>query len=215
MSPLPPNEHGERRGAGGFDPPNLRAVLLRHDVLRGIESGRIEAVYRMWDLPRVKTGSTLRTAVGVLEVTSVDAVEPGSLSPSDAAAAGFDTVVDLVDSAGSRGGTLYRIGLRHIGPDPRIALREAIPTESELAEIRRRLDRLDASSRDGAWTDQTLRLIADNPGTRAEDLARSIGREKMPFKLDVRKLKEMGLTESLDKGYRLSPRGETVLGHGS
>jgi hypothetical protein len=34
----------------------------------------------------------------------------------------------------------------------------------------------------------------------------------MPFKLDVRKLKELGLTESLRPGYRLSPRGETVLG---
>jgi hypothetical protein len=48
---------------------------------------------------------------------------------------------------------------------------------------------------------------------RAEDLARSVGREKMPFKLDVRKLKEMGLTESLLTGYRLSPRGEAVLRH--
>jgi hypothetical protein len=47
---------------------------------------------------------------------------------------------------------------------------------------------------------------------RAEDLAHSVGREKQPFKLDVRKLKELGLTESLEIGYRLSPRGEAVLG---
>jgi hypothetical protein len=33
----------------------------------------------------------------------------------------------------------------------------------------------------------------------------------MPFKLDVRKLKELGLTESLPVGYRLSPRGEFLL----
>ncbi|HEX7068738.1 MAG TPA: hypothetical protein VF295_11185 [Candidatus Limnocylindria bacterium] len=33
----------------------------------------------------------------------------------------------------------------------------------------------------------------------------------MPFKLDDRKLKELGLTESLRPGYRLSPRGESVL----
>jgi hypothetical protein len=46
---------------------------------------------------------------------------------------------------------------------------------------------------------------------RAEDLAHSVGREKMPFKLDVRKLKELGLTESLTTGYRLSPRGWSVL----
>jgi hypothetical protein len=53
-------------------------------------------------------------------------------------------------------------------------------------------------------------LIASSPGVRAEDLARSVGREKMPFKLDVRKLKELGLTESLETGYRLSPRGQAV-----
>ena len=37
------------------------------------------------------------------------------------------------------------------------------------------------------------------------------GQEKMPFKVNVRKLKRLGLTESLDVGYRLSPRGAVVL----
>ena len=46
---------------------------------------------------------------------------------------------------------------------------------------------------------------------RAEDLAASVGREKPPFKLDVRKLKNLGLTESLPVGYRLSPRGRSYL----
>ena len=35
-----------------------------------------------------------------------------------------------------------------------------------------------------------------------------VGRETAPFKLDVRKLKNLGLTLSLDVGYRLSPRGQ-------
>jgi hypothetical protein len=42
---------------------------------------------------------------------------------------------------------------------------------------------------------------------RAPDLAARMGRETLPFKRDVRKLKELGLTESLEVGYRLSPRG--------
>ena len=42
-------------------------------------------------------------------------------------------------------------------------------------------------------------------------LAASVGREKLPFKRDVRKLKELGLTESLRVGYRLSPRGKALL----
>jgi DNA-binding Lrp family transcriptional regulator len=76
-------------------------------------------------------------------------------------------------------------------------------------EISRRLRRLDSASSHGAWTWQTLTLIATNPGVRAEDLADSVGLEKMPVKLDVRELKELGLTESLRIG--LSPRGEAVV----
>ena len=38
------------------------------------------------------------------------------------------------------------------------------------------------------------------------------GRETQPFKLDVRKLKALGLTVSLETGYRLSPRGQAWLG---
>lgn len=185
-------------------------MLLKQDVLWGIESGRITAVYRKWDQARVKTGSRLRTMIGVVEVTSVEVVDPESLTPDDAVAAGHGAVPDLIASAGSRGATMYRIRLRHAGPDPREALREAIPDQTELEDIGRRLQRLDSGIY-GAWTRETLELISANPGVRAEDLAASVGREKMPFKLDVRKLKEMGLTESLPTGYRLSPRGESVL----
>lgn len=185
-------------------------MLLNREVLAGIESGRIEAVFRRWAQPRVKPGSTRRTPIGLLEVLTVEPVDPDSLTPDDAAAAGFDTVAEVLGSAGSRGGTLYRIGVRHVGPDPRVALREAIPDDDEVADLAQRLERLDRASTHGAWTWQTLDLIFENPGVRAEDLAASVGREKMPFKLDVRKLKELGLTESLLTGYRLSPRGESL-----
>ena len=56
-----------------------------------------------------------------------------------------------------------------------------------------------------------LRAIGSQPGTRAVELAAGLGRTRDPFKLDVRKLKELGLTESLRPGYRLSPRGHAVL----
>jgi len=68
-----------------------------------------------------------------------------------------------------------------------------------------------ARSTHGPWTIRVLRLIADNPGRRAPDLAAGEGRETLPFKADVRKLKELGLTESLAVGYRVSPRGTVVL----
>jgi hypothetical protein len=56
-----------------------------------------------------------------------------------------------------------------------------------------------------------LELIAAQPEVRAVELAAELGQEKLPFKRDVRKLKELGLTESLNPGYRLSPRGRAVL----
>jgi len=37
------------------------------------------------------------------------------------------------------------------------------------------------------------------------------GRPTQPFKTDVRKLKNLGLTISLPVGYRLSPRGEAYV----
>jgi hypothetical protein len=74
-----------------------------------------------------------------------------------------------------------------------------------------RLDRLDARSPTGPWTRATLDLIARRPGVRAADLAAELGRERLPFKADVRKLKRLGLTESLEVGYRLSPRGRAVV----
>ncbi len=196
------------KGAGAL---KVGSMLLRHDVLQGIESGRISVVYRKWSRPRVRPGSHLRTAVGVLEVTGIDEVDPAQLTVTDATAAGVGSVDDLLAGAGDRGDILYEIRLRLVGEDPRVELRSTIPDQKERIAIIQRLDRLDRSSPNGPWTRATLELIRASPGVRAVDLARSIGREKQPFKLDVRKLKELGLTESLQIGYRLSPRGEAVV----
>ncbi|WP_179221744.1 hypothetical protein [Inquilinus limosus] len=53
--------------------------------------------------------------------------------------------------------------------------------------------------------------MAECPATRAPDLAARFGRDTASFKADVRKLKALGLTESLEVGYRLSPRGRALL----
>jgi hypothetical protein len=137
------------------------------------------------------------------------------VTEDDARAAGYDDRAELlaeVERHGHADGTLYRIALHLAGPDPRVALRErAEVTDDEWEVISARLARLDRASRHGPWTTTTLRVIAERPEVRAPDLAGSLGRETQPFKTDVRKLKEMGLTESLGTGYRLSPRGRTVL----
>ena len=82
--------------------------------------------------------------------------------------------------------------------DPRAEL--AADTEVDVEAITRRLDRMDASSPHGPWTRATLELIAARPATRAADLAASLGRQRDDWKRDVRKLKELGLTLSLEVG---------------
>ncbi len=184
-------------------------MLIRRPVLDAIADGSVTVLFRRWDRARVRVGGTQRTVVGVLEFTAVEPVALSRLTAADARAAGYPTVAAL-RAAQTGEGRLYRITVRPAGPDPRVALRErADLTDHERAEIAARLERMD---RRGPWTDTVLRLIAERPGVRAPDLAASLGRETLPFKRDVRKLKELGLTESLEVGYRLSPRGQASLG---
>jgi hypothetical protein len=186
-------------------------MLFRQDVLRRIAEGQVTLAFRRWRHPTVKAGGTLRTRMGVLAIDSVEPVDDVEVTDADARRAGAPDRESLF--AGLRpDGTLYRVELRLAGPDPRIALRHRRRiSPDERAEIAARLARLDAASRHGPWTATVLELIAECPGTRAPDLAASLGRETAPFKADVRKLKELGLTESLEVGYRLSPRGKVYL----
>jgi hypothetical protein len=108
---------------------------------------------------------------------------------------------------------VYRVRLRRIdGPDPRDELaRTASLSEEDVAAITARLARMDRSSGRGPWTGAVLALIADRPAVVSTVLAEAIGWERQDFKLHVRRLKAIGLTLSLDVGYRLSPRGESYL----
>jgi hypothetical protein len=185
-------------------------MLFNARALEGIAAGEIDLAFRRWKRPTVKAGGTLRTRAGVI---AIDAVEPTSerrIKAADAHRAGFDTRAELLRSLRPEG-QLYRIEFRRIGEDPRVALRERDEiSEQERTEVDACLDRMDRA-RGEPWTRRLLALIAERPETLAADLAASLGMEKAPFKRDVRKLKELGLTESLLVGYRLSPRGRAYL----
>lgn len=188
-------------------------MLLPPAILRAIADGTVTLAFRRWDRPRVRAGGRQRTAIGVLAFDAVEPVTQDEIGDDDARAAGFDDRGELVRFLDRRAtGTIYRIRLRLAGPDPRVALRVSIPDAEQLDDLRRRLARLDRVSRRGAWTTSVLQLIDAEPGVRAAELADRLGRETKAFKLDVRKLKELGLTESLPRGYRLSPRGRAALG---
>lgn len=189
-------------------------MLFPQRFWSGLADGSVELAFRRWRRAGVKVGGTQLTPAGVLAIDAVDAVDVGDITDGDARRAGYRDRAELLAELDRHpGGTLYRVTFHHAGADPRLALRQdpEVP-DDELARIRARLARLDRASRHGPWTETVLRLIAARPAVRAADLAASLGRETQPFKTDVRKLKHLGLTESLEVGYRLSPRGRTVLG---
>lgn len=84
-------------------------------------------------------------------------------------------------------------------------------TPEEFAELDWKLDRMDGRSAHGPWTRKTLRLIAEHPAVVSTELAKEMGMERFAFKAEVRKLKRLGLTESLEVGYRLSELGRSYL----
>jgi hypothetical protein len=187
-------------------------VLFRQRFWAGLADGSITLSFRRWKRPMVKVGGRQTTPAGVLAIDDVGEIEERDITDDDARRAGFAGRAELLAELAGREGQLYRIEFHRAGEDPRIALRErAELSDDDVADLARRLARLDGASTHGPWTDAVLRLIAARPGVRAGDLAEFLGRERLPFKADVRKLKALGLTESLEVGYRLSPRGAAFL----
>ena len=178
-----------------------------------MRAGTLDLAFRRWDRPRLRAGTRMRTLVGLVEAVSVDEVTLDEITDEDARRAGAASRSELLDRLADRPErAVHRIALRYAGPDPREALRDDDDLSPDVrADLLRRLERYDRAARDRTWTRATLELIARLPATRAPDLAAELGRDPVVFKRDVRKLKELGLTESLGTGYRLSPRGRALL----
>jgi hypothetical protein len=188
--------------------------LLQRPLLEKILRGEVSLVFRRWLRPTVKAGGTLKTVLGVLAIDALERIDEREVSDSDAQRAGYPGRAALLTELRRREGDLYKIALHHAGADPRVQLREQSDLGPvEVAELRRRLERFDASSRSGPWARAALQAIARRPAVLAAQLARELGQSTVEFKRNIRKLKELGLTESLDIGYRLSPRGSRLLEH--
>jgi hypothetical protein len=189
-------------------------MLFSVDAHRGLADGSITRTFRRWKRPQARAGGRYRVGGMLLEVESVRQVPVAELTSEDADAAGEPDLTALLrrlrDPA--PGTLVWRVDLHYVGPDDRIALRaDDTLDEYEIDRLRRRLHRLDSSSPDGPWTQPVLELIDARPGVVSTELAGTLDRERQAFKAAVRKLKNLGLTESLPVGYRLSPRGRVVL----
>lgn len=179
-----------------------------------IRDGEVTVAFRRWSSQQVLAGRRYRTAAGIIEVESINEITEAEVTDDDARGAGHANSKALLSDLPVRPGLpLYRIVFHVVNePDPRAELAaDAELTPDDVADISRRLERLDRASSHGAWTRPVLKAIAAHPRRRAPDLAALFGRETQPFKTDVRKLKNLGLTISLRIGYEVSPRGQAYL----
>ena len=183
-------------------------MLFSADSWPGLADGSITLTFRAWTRPQAKAGGRYRVGGLLLEATAVELVATATITDDDARRAGEPSREALLRRLGDAT-EVWRVELRCLGQDDRITRRaDDGLSDDELVAIRARLARLDRAR---PWTRSTLQLIDRYPGIVSTKLAQHAGMDRPAFKLNVRKLKEMGLTESLDVGYRLSPRGEVVL----
>jgi hypothetical protein len=190
-------------------------LLFKKPFWDGLVSGAITLTYRRWKKPHVKQGGRYRChPIGVLEVDDVRLVTMASITDADAKRSGFasrgELVAYLAELGPLDGATeVHRVELHHGGDGDRMALSlEDSLAKEDVEAIREKLARMD---RDGAWTMTTLALIDRHPRIAASQLAAKLGRETLPFKADVRKLKKLGLTQSFEVGYEIAPRGRAYL----
>ena len=191
-------------------------MLFERRLREGIHEGRIVLTFRRWNRCQVVAGHRYRTRSDIIEVDAVDLVTPQDIDAGQASEAGYATVKELVaDLRGDEKTPLYRVRFHRVDePDPRDELAsQSELTNQELAALTAQLTRMDNSGSRGPWTSAVLTQIADHPATVSTVLAGTLGWDRQDFKLHVRRLKQLGLTISLDVGYRLSPRGEAYLQH--
>jgi hypothetical protein len=175
-------------------------VLFPRRFWPGLEDGTVTVAFRRWKRPSVRAGGTLQSPGGLLSIDELVEIELDDITDDDARAAGYVDRAEAIAELRPTG-TLYRVRFRRIGGDPRLALRRQTDVDDELLAAIGRLP----------WAADVLRAIAAQPATVSTTLAAGLGTERTQFKQRVRRLKALGLTESLDVGYRLSPRGEAVL----
>jgi hypothetical protein len=195
-------------------------LLFQKRFHAGLVDGSVRLTLRFWDKPHVRPKGRYRVhPIGVVEVDDVRLVPLGDVGDADARLAGFRDRSELLaymqPFAAERGIALrpstpvYRVLLHHAGDGDRVegALDRRVGPE-EAERLDRALARLD---RQGPWTRPVLRLIAEHPRVAASQLAGLRGEEKEAFKVNVRKLKRLGLTMSFEVGYELSPKGKAYL----
>ena len=82
-------------------------MLIKRFHLDAIVRGDIKLAFRRWKRATVKAGGTLKTAVGVLAIDSIDQVTMNSITAADARSAGFEDRATLLAELKNRDGSVY------------------------------------------------------------------------------------------------------------
>ena len=179
-----------------------------------VAAAEITVTWRLWKYAHVKPGKVYASGFavgGAIAVEDVRVVPASEITDADALEVGLPGATALIDYARSHTGRevsgdtlLYRVQFHFepVGPPK---------PQYSLDEVSIRLQRLDKASRAGPWTLTALRLIEENPGVVARNLAVEMGMPRDDLKVNVRKLKALGLTLSLPVGYELTELGQSYL----
>src|SRR4051812_19345503 len=127
-----------------------------------IFDGSVTVTFRRWRRPQAVAGRRYRTPAGIIEAERVDVVTAERITDRDARRSGYPSA-DAVrnDLRGDESSPIYRVQFHLVNePDPRAELAAAAElTDADVAEIDRRLARLDRASSHGPWTHAVLAAI--------------------------------------------------------
>ncbi len=188
-------------------------MLFKLNQLKGIHSGKISLAFRKWQKPAAVKGGIQQTSIGQVKIIDIKPVDETSLNKADAIAAGYNSLEELIVTLDSiKEGTIYKIKVRYHGEDPRIKLRSQTElTDEYFIQLKEKLSKLDRFSAHGDWTKTVLKAIQKHPQKVSTFIAEKTGFDKPWLKLNIRKLKNLGLTISHEVGYDLSPLGKVFL----
>jgi hypothetical protein len=197
-----------------------RVLLFQKRFHAGLVDGSVTLTFRRWEKPHVRAGGRYRChPIGVLEVDEIEHVEVRDITEDDARRAGFASRKELADYLRSARpdeelvatSMVWRVRLHHGGDGDRVEIAlDADLAKDDVAKIKAKLAKMDEAAAE-PWTKKTLAIIDKHPRVAASKLAAKLGRETLPFKTDVRKLKKLGLTQSFEVGYEISPRGRAFM----
>ncbi len=188
-------------------------MQFTQDSHAAIASGVITVTFRLWKRPHAKVGGQYTAGGVVIEVDTIEMLPFHAITNADVRRAGANDRDALRARAAHAGPIdddtlLYRIEFHVLGTKPEP---DTAPVDDEhVMTVISKLERIDARASNGPWTRELLQLIGGNEGVVSTDLAEQVGRPRLEFKTDVRKLKALGLTESLLVGYALTPLGRRI-----